>query len=150
MEEDKFILEQKRKKVRLVKRVILVAVILLVVGVPVFLLFRLKTEGRIALREAKNVKIALDMISVEYYGMGLSIYDSDSASGLTSGVRDRIDELVDEEFDVSVTAYDKTTKNVTAFDYINQNYMIRYIYDAEKGDTWKVYYKYLIYDYDGD
>jgi hypothetical protein len=148
--EDKIILDNRRRKMRLVKRVLLIALILIVIGVPAFLAFRVKTEGRTALREAKNVKLAFDMITVEYYGMGLSIYDSSKASGLADGVVERLEEVVDSEFDIMATSYDKTTRNITSFEYTNDNYMIRYIYDAKKGDTWKVYYKYLIYDYDGD
>jgi hypothetical protein len=150
MGEEKFKQETSRRKARIFKRVILIALILLVVGVPAFLAFRLKSEGRFALREAKNVKIAFEMISVEYYGMGLSIYDSESASGLTDGVKTRLEEVVDDDFDVTVTAYNQTTRAVTAFEYTDKNYTVRYVYDDQKGDTWKVYYKYLIYDFDGE
>jgi hypothetical protein len=147
MEEDKFIENYKKKKSRLLKRVLLVAVILLIIGVPVFFWFRLKTEGRLALREAKNIKLAFETLSVEYYGLGLSIYDSSSASGLTAGVKERLSSAVDADFEVLATGYNSSTRTITAFDYTNQNYMVRYSYDEEKGDTWKVYYKYLVYDY---
>jgi hypothetical protein len=150
MEEDKLKRDMKNKKIRAVKIVLLVALVLLIIGVPVFFTFRIKTEGRLALREAKNVKLALEMISVEYYGMGLSIYDSTNASGLTDGVRSRLDEIIGEDYDISVTSYDKNSRNITSFDYINDNYMVRYICDTEKGDAWKVYYKYLVFDYDGN
>jgi hypothetical protein len=148
-DEDKITKERKQKKLRTFKLVILAAVVLLIVGVPVFMSFKIKTEGRLALRQAKNVKLAFDMISVEYYGMGISIYDSSSSNGLTKGVRERLDEVVEEDFDVAVSSYDKNNRKITSFDYTNANYMVRYVYDSTKGDTWKVYYKYLIYDYDG-
>jgi hypothetical protein len=147
-EEDKIVKERKQKKLRAFKLFILGAVILLLIGIPVFMAFKMKTEGRLALREAKNVKLAFDMISVEYYGMGITIYDSTSATGLTKGVRERLDDIVGNDFEVAVTAYDKNSHTVTAFDYTNQNYMVRYVYDD--ADTWKVYYKYLIFDYDGN
>lgn len=148
MEEDKIKKDSRRRKRRVVRYVLLVAVILLIVGVPVFFSFKVKTEGRLALREAKNVKIAFEMISVEYYGMGLSIYDSSNASGLADGVVSRLNDIIGSDFDVSATSYDKNSRNITSFDYTNENYMVKYSYDTEKGDTWKVYYKYLIYDYD--
>jgi hypothetical protein len=147
MEEDKFIENYKKKKSRLVKRVLIGAVILLIVGVPVFFVFKIKTEGRLALREAKNIKLAFETLSVEYYGLGLSIYDSSSASGLTAGVKERLGSVVDVDFEVLATGYNANTRTITSFDYTNQNYMVRYAYDEEKGDTWKVYYKYLVYDY---
>ena len=57
-----------RRRGRL-KVVLIVLLVLLVFGTPVIIYFRISADGRIALREAKNIKLSFQMISIEYYSM---------------------------------------------------------------------------------
>lgn len=88
------------------KVVLIVLLVLLVFGTPVIIYFRISADGRIALREAKNIKLSFQMISIEYYAMGDSIYDNTRASGMGEGVRERIDEILELKGSIKITSYD--------------------------------------------
>ena len=64
--------EIKAERARLVrgkvKNVLIIFLMLIIVGAPSFLYFKISTEEHIAFREAKNIKLATTMLAVEYYG----------------------------------------------------------------------------------
>ena len=67
--------DYKRAKLRHFRNVVLILLAVLLISVPVFGYFRIQTGSHLALREAKNIKLAFDMLSVEYYGSGEYIYN---------------------------------------------------------------------------
>ena len=81
--------EKEFKKIRQnkIRNVIGIFVLLLFLGTIAFSYFHITTQGRLILREGKNVKLALDMLDVEYYGKQKSVYDSEKRNGLAEGVQ---------------------------------------------------------------
>ncbi|MGN0151312.1 MAG: hypothetical protein ACI39Q_02455 [Wujia sp.] len=140
-----------RKKIiwKRIKIFLLVAGLLLLVGTPVFLYFRLSTEGRLALRQAKNVKLQLEMIDIEYYALGKSVYDVSGNHGLSDGVLERVRSFMENSCEVSITSYSRSTRTVLGFIYTNDKYQVIYSYDEEKGDCWQVNYILKLKEYDG-
>lgn len=140
-----------RKKIiwKRIKIFLLVAGLLLLVGTPVFLYFRLSTEGRLALRQAKNVKLQLEMIDIEYYALGKSVYDVSGNHGLSDGVLERVRSFMENSCEVSITSYNRSTRTVLGFIYTNDKYQVIYSYDEEKGDCWQVNYILKLKEYDG-
>ena len=63
--QDKEYKKIRRKKIRNMMEVF---VFLLILGAVVFSYFHITTQGRLVFREAKNVKLTLEMLDVEYYG----------------------------------------------------------------------------------
>ena len=78
--------EQKRlqdERRNAIRRILLIAIVicaLILVAIFVFNNFKTYSEARLALREAKNIKLTLEMVDLEYYSFGLNIYD-ESADG---------------------------------------------------------------------
>lgn len=141
---------EKKQKIKKIINIVLVLLLLLLIGFPVFGVFHVKTESRLALREAKNVKIRLEMLDIEAYSKGQTIYDDSSSNGLAKGVEKNICEFLELDCEIRLTSYDKKKKTVTGFIYNRDNYQVEYSYDEKKGDTWKVKYLVKILDYDGE
>lgn len=135
-----------RRRGRL-KVVLIVLLVLLVFGTPVIIYFRISADGRIALREAKNIKLSFQMISIEYYAMGDSIYDNTRASGMGEGVRERIDEILELKGSIKITSYDTGNRVVTGFIYTTGSYQVIYTYDKTTGGSYRVNYIFKLFDF---
>ena len=82
--------ELKKKQRYKIRKMIAIFMFLLIFGAVVFSYFHITTQGRLALREGKNVKLALEMLDVEYYGRQKSVYDPEKKNGLAEGVEKRV------------------------------------------------------------
>jgi hypothetical protein len=127
-------------RLHIIKRILIVAVILIIVCIPIFAYFRISSSAHIALREAKNVKLTMEMLDIEYYGQGSSVYDGDRKNGLKKGVEDEIWNMLEHGGDVVLQSYNKKKRKITGFTYANQHYQVIYNYDDENGDSWQVRY----------
>lgn len=142
--------EEKKIRRKKVKTAVIVFLCVFLIAAPLFVYFRITTEARIAYREAKNVKLAFDMLEIEYYGRGSSVFDASALNGMSAGVQARLDEILEHDCDVSILSYSRKDRAVTAFIYSSDHYRVLYRYDAEKGDTWDVDYLIRILEYDGE
>ena len=68
---------------------IVVIIICLIIGYFIFKQFRDMSDARMALREAKNIFMSLEMVDMEYYGLGLTIYDEKAAGSIRSGAAEK-------------------------------------------------------------
>lgn len=135
------------------RRVIITVIVLLailLISFPIFMYFKVTTESRLALREAKNVKLTLNMLDVQYYAKDKSVYTANRPNGLTDGVYEAVCENLEHDCDLAITAYDRSSRTVLGFVYTYGHHQVVYRYDAEKGDTWKVSYIIDIFNYDGE
>lgn len=140
----------KRIKKRHVIMTVIVLLVVLVISIPVFLYFKFTTESRMALREAKNVKLALNMLDIEYYAKGKTVYNPNNINGLTDGVMQEVSDVLEHDCSLAITSYDKKERKVLGFVYNYEHYQVVYRFDKDKGDTWKVSYILNILDYDGE
>ena len=132
-----------------IKVIIIVILCVFLIATPIFLYFRITTEGKVAFREAKNIKLAFEMLQIEYYGRGMSVYDASATNGLAAGVQERLEEILEHDCNVSILAYNNKERMVTAFIYTTGNYRVLYRYDAVQGDCYDVDYMIRILKYDG-
>ena len=141
---------RRKEYFRKFKNVVLILLLLLVIGVPTFTYFKVTTEGRFALRGAKNINMAFQMLSIEYYGKDLSIYNPYRTNGLNDGVADRLADVTENRGEVRLLSYDTKTRTVYKFTYETNN--VRVTYTLKDGDInqWKVDYLWNIWIYDGD
>lgn len=130
------------------KKFILIIIILLIIGAFVFTKFAIDSSARNMFREAKNVQLALDMLSVEYYGRDMSIYDETNRNGLADGVEERIEALSGEDGDIYITAYNFKNREVTGFVYERGLYRVNYIKTKDGKQTWKVDLIINVFKYD--
>lgn len=125
----------------LIRRVLTYAgIILAIIVVFTFLFhkFRIYSNARLALREAKNVKMSLDMINTEYYAIGVSIYDDSVEDNLKKGARDYVFKIQGNlKGDFKLTGYDSTKRLITGLEYETDDYIVRYSH-VDDEDKWQV------------
>jgi len=125
-----------------IRRVIVVALIIAAVIIAITIVFRqfkLYSDARIALREAKNIKISLEVADMELYGAGLSIYDETAEGNLRKGAVVYVNKMQGElQGTFKLTGYDSGRHKITGFEYELEKFIVRYKYN-EDGDTWQVF-----------
>jgi hypothetical protein len=132
--------ERMKRRIQQIRNIVLIVLVLALVGTPIFAYFRIKSDAHLALREAKNVKLTLEMLDIEYYANGKSVYDSSKQNGLRDGVEKEITKLLENDGSVILQSYSRKKRTVQAFTYTNNHYEVIYYNDKEQGDTWKVHY----------
>ena len=133
-----------------VKNVLIIFLILIIVGVPSFLYFKISTEEHIAFREAKNIKLATTMLAVEYYGNGKSLYDPKSPDGMANGVKERLLTTTQNEGDIRIISYDATQRCVVDFTYESGHARITYHLNKDGSEDWKLDYIFFYDRYNSD
>ena len=126
---------------------ILIVAVALIVGTVVFFIFRLNSHAKMALRDAKNVVLALYTTDIEYYSKDKSVYDPLSRDGLEDGVEEAVETLMEPMGEYSITSYDYKKHEVTGLEYRWGRYLVSYY---KKGDKikWDVDYMLSVYTYD--
>lgn len=131
-------MEQSTINTGLLKKVIIISSIILIVGGLAFAKFAIDSQARNMFREAKNVQLAMDMLSIEYYGKEMAIFDADKRNGLADGVAERIENLSGEKGEIFVTGYNAKKREVTGFSYERGMYRVTYRKDKEGTQHWDV------------
>ena len=141
--------EKEFKKIRRnkIRNMIVIFMLLFILGTIAFSYFHITTQGRLVLREGKNVKLALDMLDVEYYGKQKSVYDAEKRSGLADGVKKRVYDIVNQNGEFEILSYDKKEHTILCMVYEKEHYRVVYQCDENGNDQWKVDYLITIFDY---
>ena len=139
---DKEYAKKRRARIRTAILVVLLAVCVFYV---LFIYFKITTGARTAFKEAKNVKIALNMLDIEYYPAGKSVFEPGRVHGMSKDSLTRIQEILENDGVVDIISYDSKTRTVTGFTYQVGHYKVTYTYD--EGDSWDVDYLVNLYDY---
>lgn len=142
--------ELKKDRIRKIRNAIIIGCIVILIAVPAFSYFKISREGHFALREAKNIRLAYQTLTVEYYGMGKSIYNPTRRNGMSVGVEKRLQEVTQNQGSVCLLEYDKTTRTVTAFTYEAMPYRVTYQLTADGNEEWNIDYLFRIQHYGGD
>lgn len=128
-------------------RIIIVAVMVILLGAMIFTYFRIITEARLALKEAKNVKLTLDMLDIEYYRDKKSVYNANRPDGLEQGVDNQVSEIAGQKGRFEILDYDKNERIIRYMIYETADYRVIYRYDKTDGEQWRVDYLVNIFDY---
>ena len=141
--------DKEYKKIRRnkIRNMIVIFALLFILGAIGFSYFHITTQGRLILREGKNVKLALDMLVVEYYAKQKSVYDSEKRNGLTEGVTQRVFDIVNQTGEFEILSYDKKERNILCMVYEKDHYRVKYQCDKDGNDQWKVDYLITIFNY---
>lgn len=127
-------------------RILLIVLTVLIVVISAFFFFRTRILAKHALRDAKNVYLALSTAEIEYYSKGKNIYDPSKVNGMSEGVERRVHELVDNEGTFRIVSYDNREHCVTGMQYVNGNYYVFFSKDGDELD-WEVKYLMPIYQF---
>ncbi|MBP5608067.1 MAG: hypothetical protein J6X66_07345 [Lachnospiraceae bacterium] len=123
---------------------ILAAVVFILLAA--FFVFKVHSEGRFALREAKNIKLAMLTSDIEQYGVGKSIYMPERHNGLSDAAMLAIERYAGVDDGVTLLSYDRKSREVKMFTYRTLHYLVTYTYDGERED-WTVDYLWRIFVY---
>ncbi|MDD6328587.1 MAG: hypothetical protein Q4D54_04990 [Eubacteriales bacterium] len=132
-------------------KIFLLVVFVLLLSVPVMMYARFKTELRFAFREAKNVKLALEMYDIYAYADNNTIFDSTRKDGMREGIQQDICEYLEmDDCYITLTSYDKKSRKILGFIYERNGFQVIYEYNAQTGDSYKINYILHIKTYNGE
>ena len=137
----------KHRKRMITLTVIICAIILVACCFVAFLIFKINGNGRFALREAKNIRLALVATDIELYPSGNTIYAPERASGLTPGVIDSVKRLADVNGELMLVSYDKVNREIRRMTYKTDRYLVTYVASDDGTESWEVDYLWKILDY---
>ena len=80
--------------------------------------------SRRALRNAKDLRTAMQMTSIELYQSGGSIFDPKQPDGLREGVKEKLQQLSDADGTLLLTGWDNQLGDALSFTYREGNYMV--------------------------
>ena len=123
---------------------ILIAVGLFIIGIAVFMFFRIRSNAKDALRDAKNVYLALYTTDIEYYAQGKSIYDHSKPDGMAEGVKEKVEMLADSDGKYIITSYNMKRREVTGMQYRSGHYLVTFT-KKDGHEIWTVDYSMRLY-----
>ena len=141
--------EKSTINIGLIFRIALIVVVALIVGFVLVFVIKIQIDGRNALRQAKNVKLALRAADIQMYGKGMSIYDPSEKYGLRDGTEEKVNELYTPQGKYRITSYDSKKHELTGFIYEVGRYTVTYDQDGNKV-KWDVDIRYNIYSFRED
>jgi len=139
--------EQSAIKWGKVFKIFLVIVAALIIGMVVFFAFKIHIEAKAALRDAKNVRMALGSADIEMYAKDKTVYNPSVSDGLEAGVKSKVEQLVQVEGRYRITNYSYRTREVTGLIYERGNYRVTFIKDGDS-ISWDVDYIFNVYHFD--
>ena len=128
-------------------KIFLLILAALIIGVVVFFVFKIHIDAKDALREAKNVKLALGSVDIEMYAKDKSVFDPSNKNGLEEGVKDKVKQYVTVDGTYKLTNYSYRKREITGMIYEKDHYIVTYIKDGEDV-YWDVDYKLNVYHFD--
>ena len=133
-----------------VGRYIFLLLIVLIVAGGFFTWARISTGSHNALQEARGVRAAMKLVSIEYYGGNGSIYDRNAYDGMAKGAADMIRAMSYSDGKIELKAWDEDNNVPIAFTYRKDSYVIEFraVGDmADPDDVWDVYYAFHLMKY---
>ncbi|GEM_PF-1474329 len=142
-------LEQDKRRA-IIRNVIIITVVIIgvvILAIYTFRSFKLYSEARIALREAKNIKMTLEVADLEYYSIGSSIFDDTAEGNIRKGAYDYVNKIQNNpEGFMKLTGYDSQLRKITGFEYETEKYIIRFSHNSD-GDKWQIFQIKELLDY---
>ena len=128
-------------------RIVLIIAGVLIIGVSVFFFFKVRTESKAALREAKNIRMALRMADIEFYAQEKSVFNPNNYDGLEEGAKAKVEQIVQPEGTYRITSYSTKYHEITGMTYRVGNYNVIFSKEGEN-ISWDVTYLMRIYHFD--
>lgn len=133
--------------VKKIIKVFCIIVAVLIIGAVAVFAVKLQIEGRNALREAKNIRLALRSADIEMYAKNMSIYNPQRKNGIEAGVKGKVEQIYVPEGTYAITSYNKSKHELTGMTYRKGHYIVTFVKTDER-IIWDVDYLLNIYTYD--
>lgn len=114
---------------------------------------QISSRGRTAISHAKQIRVALKLISLQYFNGDGSIFDPDSEDGLAPGALERIKAVTTVRGEITLNSWDTENNVPVSFSYSEGRYHVEYRQSVSGTDsngtngTWSVYYDLKIMEY---
>ncbi len=132
---------------QMITMIIAAVAVIAVVLCVVFFWFGLKAGARNALREAKDIRIAMKMKAIETYGLGGSVYKPSARNGMSEEMEKEVLSLADADGTVILQAWDSSTNEPQAFTYQKDKYIVLFSKSEDGGISWTGYYTFRLIHY---
>ena len=144
--EQELLSRQRRQKILKIVGIILAA---LVIGAVVFTVFKIRSDAKAVLREAKNTRMALRSADIEMYAKGKSVFNPSNTNGIEDGVDTLVERIFTPGGEYCITGYDPAKHEITGMTYEKGHYFVTF---QMKGDAiyWDVDYRLNVYHFDDD
>ena len=121
-------------------RGVLIGAALAVLAFVAFFWFRVKSDGHLALRSAKNARYAIETVGIEYYGESRSVYSSLTPDGLNKGVAEKVRKYTGAEGEILLQSYDMRENKVLGMRYTEDHYIVNFSIDENGNEQWRLSY----------
>ena len=126
---------------------LLIILILILVLAPSLWLWDQSIQQRLALREAKNVLLNMEILSVEYYGFNIPMVDTNRPSGMSQEAEEEIRSFSGADGIIHLISWDEGGNQVTAMSYQKGRFLVQYQYEKSFDTyTWDIYW--MVHRYD--
>lgn len=138
-------------------RIMLITILVFAMFAFIALWFVVDSGARQAYKEARDVRKALRAVGTEYYGELTSIYDPESADGMTEGAAEKVADISQRKGKVTLYEWDERNNVPLNFEYSKGLYRVVYVDTGLKngittgveGD-FKVYYSFELLKYEAE
>ncbi len=129
-------------------RITAVSLVVLLAALAVWFYTTASVASKKALREAKDVRMAMSMLAIEVYSGGGDLFDPAAADGLAPGVAERLKELSGCDGDIVLTGWNKEERDARSFRYTSGNYVVFFQKNVEETESsWEVYLQLRVTDF---
>ena len=139
--------EQGRINVAKIAKVLLIVLVAFIVGGTIFCVAKLQIDARSALRDAKNVRLALRSADIEMYAKGQTIFNPQRKNGIEAGVKGKVEQIFVPEGTYAITSYNKSRHELTGMTYRKGHYIVTFV-KTDDQISWDVNYLLNVYRYD--
>ena len=140
---------QSRQRLHRILKIVGIILAALIIGAVVFTVFKIKSDAKEVLREAKNTRMALRSADIEMYAKGKSVFNPSNVNGIEDGVDTLVERIFTPGGEYCITGYDPVKHEITGMTYEKGHYFVTF---QLKGEAiyWDVDYRLNVYHFDDD
>lgn len=98
------------------------------------------TRSRLVLDEAKNIQLAMRLLSIQYYGQDRNIYQPGEPYGMTEDTIKEIQQLSGAEGEITLVYWNSSKGLPGKFFYKTDSFLAVYEYNSESEEpVWDIY-----------
>lgn len=128
--------------------VVIAAIVVAAILSVVYFWFRINSETRDAMRQARDIRIAMKMKAIEQYGLGGKLYQPTARNGMADGMEEDILKMADAEGDIVLQAWDSDNNEPAAFTFQKDRYIINFKEKEDGSAIWDGYYTLKLLEYE--
>ena len=132
----------------IIATIVIAAVIVAVILCVVFFWFGINSGTRHAMREAKDIRIAMKMKAIEQYGLGGTLYQPLAKNGMTKGMEEELLKMADADGEIVLQAWDADRNEPSAFTFQKDRYIVIFREDSDGSPIWSGYYTLKLLEYE--